>query len=95
VDPISTEPASVPSPAAPRAPATRIALVVATIASGACVYAGYVVGMEGGCDGGLCGLPKFLGWVAAFVAWPIVFGVMWGLVRLAMSGFVRLANLRD
>jgi len=83
MDPVPTEPPPIASPATPRAPATRIALVIATIASGACVYVGNAVGMEGGCDGGLCGIPKFLGWVAAFVAWPIVFGVVWGVVRLA------------
>jgi hypothetical protein len=68
-----------------RLPAARIALVVATIVSAACVLYGYsaMVNPKGGCDGGLCGLAFAFGCVAAVVGGPIVFGVVWGLVTLA------------
>ena len=77
-----TEPPSIPSPQAPRGPAILIGLMVATIASAACVYVGYDAA-KGGCDGGVCLIPKLFGWVAALVAWPIVFAVVWGIVRRA------------
>jgi hypothetical protein len=66
-----------------RLPAARIAVVVATIVSALCVLIGYSESHTGGCDGGLCMIPVVLGWVGAVVGWPIVFGVVWGLVGLA------------
>ena len=74
---------SAAEPVGPRPPAGRIALVVATIASAACVLIGYAESRTGGCDGGLCAIPVVLGWVGAAVGWPVVFGLVWGLVRLA------------
>jgi hypothetical protein len=59
--------------------------VAATIVSAICVFLGddALEHHTGGRDGGLCGMVLVVGCVAAVVSWPIVFGVVWGLVRLA------------
>jgi hypothetical protein len=82
-DPAPRDPVGDAAPGTRRLPAARIALVIATIVSGACVLLGYRASHGGGCDGGLCMIPVVLGWVAAAVGWPIVFGLVWGLVGLA------------
>jgi hypothetical protein len=72
-----------PTPAPRRLPAALLGLIVATMVSVACVFIGYAASKGGGCDGGLCMIPIVLGWGAAVVAWPIVFGIVALLVRLA------------
>ena len=81
--PAPTEGAGDPTPGPRRLSGPLIGLVVATLVSVVCVLIGYGESSGGGCDGGLCVLSIVFGWGAAFVAWPIVFGLVWLLVRLA------------
>jgi hypothetical protein len=83
VHPVPTDGAGGPAPQPRRLPAALIGLVIATLVSVACVLMGYAESSGGGCEGGLCGIAIAIGWGAAFVSWPIVFGLVSLLVVLA------------